>query len=270
MLAARSLKHLSRIDWIEPGRAADLFFDFSGDVRKLSLLIEVDLARFRIDVIVQPVQHRQRSLLLADMDSTMIGQECIDELADMVGVKAQVAEITERAMRGELDFEPALEERVALLKGLPVSVIAQVIDERIALTSGAQALVQAFRAAGGHTCLVSGGFTHFTGVIAQKIGFDEHHANVLEIENEQLTGRVVRPILGRASKAERLVVLCIQRQIPIEKTLAIGDGANDLDMIERAGLGVAYHAKPTLAAAADARIHYGDLSVLSYALGLKP
>jgi phosphoserine phosphatase len=204
------------------------------------------------------------------MDSTMIGQECIDELADRVGLKAHVAAITERAMRGEIAFEPALRERVALLEGLPVSVIEEVLSERIRLTPGARVLVKTMRANGARTCLVSGGFTLFTDRIAAAIGFDEARANTLTlIDGHKLAGSVAEPIFGRDGKRAALIELRGELGLAKEETLAIGDGANDLDMILEAGLGVAYHAKPKVAAAAAARIDHADLSALLYVQGYR-
>jgi phosphoserine phosphatase len=207
--------------------------------------------------------------LLADMDSTMIGQECVDELADYAGVKERVAKITERAMRGEIEFEPALRERVALLKGLPVSVIDEVLKTRITPTPGGRALVATMRAHGAYTCLISGGFTLFTSAVAAMLGFDEHRANELVVRDGKLTGEVKEPILGRAAKLATLIELLESVDLDDVDTLAVGDGANDLDMIRAAGLGVAYHAKPAVADAAAARIDYGDLTALLYAQGYR-
>ena len=222
-----------------------------------------------IDIIVQPVANRRKKLFLADMDSTMIGQECIDELADFAGLKSHVAAITERAMRGEIDFEPALRERVALLKGLDVKVIDDVLDTRITLTPGGRELVNTMRAHGGFTCLVSGGFTAFSRVVAERIGFQQNRANELLADDGKLTGLVSEPILGRAAKLATLLELRETHDIDAIDTLVVGDGANDLGMIERAGMGVAFHAKPAVAAAAHARIDFGDLSALLYMQGYK-
>ncbi len=222
-----------------------------------------------IDVVVQRTDNRRKKLFLADMDSTMIGQECIDELADFAGLKAHVAAITERAMRGEIDFEPALRERVALLKGLDVKVIDEVLDTRITLTPGGPELVHTMRAHGAYTCLVSGGFTLFSRVVAQRIGFHDNRANELLADNGKLTGAVAEPILGRAAKLATLLELRETHDIDAVDTLVVGDGANDLAMIEKAGMGVAFHAKPAVAAAAHARIDFGDLSALLYMQGYK-
>ena len=201
------------------------------------------------------------------MDSTIIQQECIDEIAVLAGVGEKVATITERAMRGELDFEAALTERVGLLADLDVTVLQQVIDTRLSVTPGAHVLVATMQANGGHCALVSGGFTFFTGHIAQTVGFNEHRANTLEIADERLTGRPVQPILGRAAKLEALRDLLRRLDLPENASLAVGDGANDLDMIGAAGLGVAFHAKPVVAAQADAQITHCDLTALLYLQG---
>lgn len=221
------------------------------------------------DLVVQPAANRRKKLFLADMDSTMIGQECIDELADFIGLKAHVAAITERAMRGEIEFEPALRERVALLKGLPVNVVDEVIEKHITLTPGGRALVATMRKHGAFTCLVSGGFTLFTGRIAAMIGFNEARANVLMVDGGKLAGLVQEPIFGRQTKRDTLIELRNKLGLSAQDTLVTGDGANDLDMIVEAGLGVAYHAKPKVAAAAPARIEHNDLSALLYVQGYR-
>src|SRR5206468_7770345 len=222
-----------------------------------------------IDIVVQPAGFRRKRLFLADMDSTMIGQECIDELADFAGLKAHVAAITERAMRGEIEFEPALRERVALLKDLPASVVDEVLAKRITLTPGGRTLVATMRAHGAYTCLVSGGFTLFTRAVAAKIGFQENRANELIVRDGKFTGEVKEPILGRAAKLATLVDLMESFDLDDIDSVVVGDGANDLAMIQAAGLGVAYHAKPAVAAAAAARIDHGDLTALLYAQGYR-
>jgi phosphoserine phosphatase len=221
-------------------------------------------------VVVQRTAGRRKALFLADMDSTMIGQECVDELADYVGLKAHVAAITERAMRGEIEFAPALRERVALLKGLPASVVDEVIAERIRLANGAHTLVATMRKNGAYSCLVTGGFTLFAKTIGAMIGFDESRANTLVVGADgRLTGEVTEPIFGREAKLATLTELRQRHALPPEATLAAGDGANDLAMIEAAGLGVAYHAKPKLAQAAAARIDHTDLTALLYLQGYR-
>jgi len=222
-----------------------------------------------IDIVVQPRAFRRKKLFLADMDSTMIGQECIDELADFAGLKAHVADITERAMRGEIEFEPALRERVALLKGLPVGVVDEVLARRITPTPGGRELVMTMRAHGAWTCLISGGFTLFTNAVAAMLGFQENRANQLIIRDGKLAGEVTEPIIGRAAKLATLIELTESFDLDDIDTLVAGDGANDLGMIQHAGLGVAYHAKPAVSAAAAARIDHGDLTALLYAQGFR-
>ena len=256
--------------WLDPGIAADIPFTPAGanDQRRLTNELRSALAGRAIDAVVQPVAHRRKRLFLADMDSTMIGQECIDELADHAGFKTRVAAITERAMRGEILFEPALRERVALLKGLPQSVVDEVIAHRIVLTPGGRTLVATMRAHGAYACLVSGGFTLFTSRIGALIGFDENRANTLLVDAEgRFAGHVGEPILGREAKLETLNELRQRFGLSREDILAVGDGANDIPMIEAAGLGVAYHGKPAVAEAAAARIDHGDLTALLYAQG---
>jgi phosphoserine phosphatase len=253
---------------LDSGIAIDIPFTPGGaDDKAVAERLRTALKDSPVDVVVQPLSGRRKKLFVADMDSTMIGQECIDELADYVGLKAHVAAITERAMRGEIAFEPALRERVALLKGLPVAVVDDVIAKRITLTPGGRTLVATIRANGVHTCLVSGGFTLFTGRIAAMIGFDEHRGNTLIVTDGKLAGRVQEPILGREAKLATLVELRDRLGLSPQETLAAGDGANDLAMIESAGLGVAYHAKPKVAEAAHARIDHGDLTALLYLQG---
>ncbi len=222
-----------------------------------------------VDVVVQRAANRRKKLFLADMDSTMIGQECIDELAAFVGLKAHVAAITERAMRGEIAFEPALRERVALLKGLPVETIDEVIEKHITLTPGGRTLVATMRSHGAFTCLVSGGFTLFTDRIAAMVGFNEARANTLTLEGDKLAGAVNEPIFGRETKRATLIELRIRLGLERDDTLVTGDGANDMDMIAEAGLGIAFHAKPKVAEAAPARIDHGDLTALLYVQGYR-
>ncbi|MDR9394318.1 MAG: phosphoserine phosphatase SerB [Roseovarius sp.] len=226
-----------------------------------------DLQDSRVDLVVQPGGNRRRKMLLADMDSTMIRQECIDELADMAGVGAHVKEITARAMNGELDFEGALLERVALLQGLDASVIDRVLAERISYMPGGRALVATMRAAGAHCVLVSGGFTAFTAKVAADLGFHENRANRLLIEDGTLTGEVARPILGREAKIQTLADVTARLGIDESDVIAVGDGANDLGMLGRAGTGVALHAKPSVAAECEIRINHGDLTALLFLQG---
>ncbi|MCB8821289.1 phosphoserine phosphatase SerB [Microvirga rosea] len=251
------------------GIAADLILPAHPSRTGVEAALRDLLGDAPVDIIVQPLEGRRKHLFLADMDSTMIGQECIDELADYVGLKAEVSEITERAMRGEIAFEPALRERVALLKGLPVAVVDEIIASRISLTPGGSTLVQTMRANGAYTCLVSGGFTLFTGPIAHKIGFHEHRSNHLIVDGGKLAGMVEEPILGREAKLATLIELRTRFGLSHQDTMAVGDGANDLSMLGEAGLGVAYHAKPAVAAAAHARVDHGDLTTLLYAQGYR-
>lgn len=263
----RAGARVGEIVWLAP-EAADIACE-AGHAAPVALVAQsrAALAGRPVDIVMQPAAGRRKALLLADMDSTMIGQECIDELADFAGLKAHVAAITERAMRGEIEFAPALRERVALLKGLPASVVDEVLDTRITLTPGGPELVRTMRANGAHTCLVSGGFTLFTGPVAARVGFDENRANRLVVENGRFAGQVEEPVLGREAKLATLRDLRAHFGLEPHATLVVGDGANDLDMIGDAGLGVAYHAKPKVAEAAGARIDHGDLTALLYLQG---
>jgi phosphoserine phosphatase len=248
--------------WVDEGDAADLAVpDLQGARTALQ-------DWNGCDVVVQPLKHRAKKLLVADMDSTMIGQECIDELADYAGFKPEVAAITERAMQGKLDFAHALTERVALLGGLEVAVIGKCIAERIRPNPGASTLVRTMRAHGAQTLLVSGGFTDFVAPIAQQLGFDDFSANVLERDDDTLTGRTQGPIVDSIAKKAALIEAQERLGLSSDVVLAIGDGANDLPMIQAAGLGVAYRAKPVLAEAADARLDHHDLNALLWAQGI--
>lgn len=220
-----------------------------------------------VDLVIQPAEGRRKKMLIADMDSTMIQQECIDELAEVAGVGAHVRDITARAMNGELDFEGALTERVALLAGLDAGVIDQVIAQRITFMPGGAALLQTMKGNGAYTVLVSGGFTAFTGHVAAHLGFDEARANTLLMENGRLTGQVAQPILGRAAKVQALEQVSARLGIDHFDVMAVGDGANDLGMLALAGAGVALHAKPSVAAQCDIPINHGDLSALLYIQG---
>lgn len=255
--------------WLFDEVAVDIPFTASADMRAIENRLREARGDLPIDVVVQPLAARRKKLFLADMDSTMIGQECVDELAEFAGLKAHVAGITERAMRGEIEFEPALRKRVALLRDLPASVVDEVLDKRITLTPGGRELVMTMRAHGAYTCLISGGFTLFTNVVAAKVGFQENRANRLVVRDGKFTGEVEEPILGRATKLATLIELTESFDLDDIDTLAVGDGANDLGMIQHAGLGVAYHAKPAVAVAAAARIDYGDLTALLYAQGYR-
>lgn len=250
--------------WLALNEAAE--FSFSAMPDNLWSVWD-DLQSQGVDLVVQPAEGRRKKMLLADMDSTMIQQECIDELAEEAGVGAHVKDITARAMNGELDFEGALIERVGLLKGLPVAVIDRVLDTRITLMPGGRELVATMKANGGYAALVSGGFTAFTARVATLIGFDENRANTLLTDGERLSGDVGRPILGREAKVEALEQISARLGIGEGDVLAVGDGANDLGMLGRAGTGVALHAKPSVAAQCNVRINHGDLTALLYIQG---
>ncbi len=265
--AASLLPHARSPIWLDEGIAADIPFTRTEyPLKDIADHLRAQLGG-DVDVFIQSGEQRRKALFLADMDSTMIEQECIDELADFVGLKDKVSEITERAMRGEIAFEPALRERVALLKGLPLSVVGEIIATRITLTPGARTLVRTMQAHGAYCALVSGGFTVFTGPIGALIGFDEDRSNVLIAEGGRLAGLVQDPILGKEAKLAALIELRTRFNLRREQTLAVGDGANDLAMLGEAGLGVAYRAKPAVAVAAHARVVYGDLTALLYAQG---
>lgn len=259
----------ARLYWLADGIACDIPLPEGSDPVEAEAAIRAVIAGKPIDLVVQEEETRRKTLLIADMDSTMIGQECIDELAAEVGLKEKVSQITARAMNGEIAFEPALRERVALLKGLPVAVISEVIEKRITLTPGGKELVATMRAKGGYAALVSGGFTAFTSRVAEMIGFDENRANTLVEEDGKLAGVVTDPILGREAKVDALEDIAAKLGITPADAIAVGDGANDLGMIQLAGSGVALHAKPAVAAEARMRIDHGDLTALLYIQGYR-
>jgi phosphoserine phosphatase len=250
--------------WLDPGVAAEFTL---GAVPANLWEVWQGLQGLGVDLVVQKAEGRKKRLLIADMDSTMIQQECIDELADEAGVGAHVAGITARAMNGELDFEDALRERVGLLAGLPETVIAGVIRDRITLMPGGPALLATMKANGAYAALVSGGFTAFTAQIATVLGFDENRANTLLVEGGKLTGKVADPILGKAAKVQALEEISARLGITPEQAIAVGDGANDLGMLGLAGAGVALHAKPSVQAQCDIRINHGDLTALLFLQG---
>jgi phosphoserine phosphatase len=258
---------VAAVDWLAPGIACDL--PFEGLAPELAeATVRDTLGAAPVDLAAQAQDGRRRRLLIADMDSTIITVECIDELADFAGIKDEIAAITERAMRGELDFEQALIARLDRMRGLPVTALERCYAERVRLTPGARTLVRTMAANGAVTALVSGGFTFFTERVAAAAGFAVNRANTLVFEDGRLNG-VARPILGADAKVRALVELREQAGLPPETTLGVGDGANDIPMLQQAGLGVAFHAKPKTAAAARARIDHGDLTALLYLQGYR-
>lgn len=255
--------------WLADDIACDIALRDGTDLDAAEAALRNVIGEAPIDLVIQNAETRRKKLLIADMDSTMIGQECIDELAAEVGLKDKVATITARAMNGEIDFEPALRERVALLKGLPITVVDEVIEKRITMTSGGPQLIATMKAKGFYTALVSGGFTVFTSRIGATLGFDENRANILLEKDGFLTGEVAEPILGKQAKVDSLLEIAKRLGISADDAMAVGDGANDLGMIGVAGAGVALHAKPTVAAQARMRIDHGDLTALLYIQGYR-
>jgi len=245
-------------DWLAPGIACEIPFDGKAST----------LAFEGVDAVVLPTANRRKRLLVADMESTVIENEMLDELAEFLGLRDRIAAITARAMNGELDFAAALNERVGLLQGLPVSKLDEAA-KRIRYTPGGATLVATMKKHGATCALVSGGFTHFTGRVKQALGFDSEAANVLKHDGKTLAGAVELPILGKEAKLATLDRLCVERGIPVGEALTVGDGANDLPMLKAAGLGVAFHAKPVVAAEVSARIDHGDLTALLYLQGYR-
>lgn len=267
VVALQDVVPRARIAPLSPGEAMDLYLT-EADAGVLRTRFREVVGNLAVDVVVQPFATRRKKLLVADMDSTMIEQECLDELADFARLKPQVAAITERAMRGEIEFAPALRERVKLLAGMPLSTIDRVID-RLTMSDGAETLIATMRVNGAFTLLVTGGFTAFAEPVADAIGFDDFQANRLLHANGRLSGLVAEPILGREAKLAALEATRNRLGLSPDETLAVGDGANDLDMIKAAGLGVAFHAKPKVAEAAAARIDHADLTALLFAQGYR-
>ena len=255
--------------WLADGIACDCLLPESSNPANTEKTIRNVFASLPIDVVVHEQNSRRRKALIADMDSTMIEQECIDELAAEAGLKEEVSKITARAMNGEIPFEPALKERVALLKGLSTGVIEQVLNDRITLTPGGKELVATMKSNGAYTALVSGGFTHFSKRIAQLLGFNENRANILRDEDGLLTGTVQPPILGMEAKVAALNQIAEQQEIHTSDFIAVGDGANDLGMLKAVGAGVALHAKPAVSKVAKIKIDHGDLTALLYIQGYR-
>ena len=252
------------LDWLAPDEAAE----FTLDVKPDNLWdVWADVQKLGVDLVLLPAKGRRKKVLIADMDSTMIEQECIDELADAAGVGDRVKAITKRAMNGELDFDGAVRERVGLMAGLDAGMIDKVLAERITYMPGGDVLLATMKAGGAYAALVSGGFTMFTAAVAARLGFDENRANTLLAEDNVLTGAVGEPILGRDAKVEALEEITQRLGLSDADVVAVGDGANDLGMLGRAGMGVALHAKPAVAAECDVRINHGDLSALLYLQG---
>ncbi len=257
-----------RMDWLDPGIAFDLPFQ-GPDPQILQKRLMAELTGKPIDIACQSVSARRKKMLIADMDSTIITVECIDELADFAGLKAKVSAITDAAMRGETDFAAALKKRVRLLAGLNETALQDVYDQRVALTAGAETLIRTMRQQGARTYLVSGGFTFFTGRIANLIGFHEHYANRLIIDQGKLTGHVEEPIVTSETKRQKLIMGRTALGLHPSQILAVGDGANDIPMLNEAGLGVAYHAREMVIRAADMAIRHSDLTGLLYIQGYR-
>jgi len=253
--------------WLSEGEAFDVHF--TGDLQKAKHTLSAHFANTAVDIAVQNLENRKKSMLIADMDSTMIEVECIDEIAAELGLKDKVAPITEAAMRGELDFNAALKERVALLKGLGVEKLQHVYDTRITYTAGGQELIATMNLHGAHTVLISGGFTFFTDRVGAHLGFKETHANLLGVEGGKLSGSVEEPILNAEAKYNNLVRIRTARGLQASSVLAVGDGANDIPMMKEAGLGIAYHAKEKARDAADVAINHTSLKSLLFVQGYK-
>ncbi len=255
-------------DWLSPDLACDILYSgFSPDVAESA--VRQYLRDAPVDIVAQPTANRRKRLLISDMDSTMIEQECIVEIAEYAGLRDEVSEITEAAMRGELDFSESLIRRAEMLHGLDVEVLYQAMNERVTEMPGAKALVRTMSKHGAYTTLVSGGFTYFTELVAKELGFHEHQANTLEIVAGRLSGKVIPPILDKQAKLMALEKHADELGLKVEETLAVGDGANDIPMLQGAGLGVAFHAKPLVAASAAAHVDHGDLTTLLYIQGYR-
>jgi len=256
------------IEWLNQDVACDIFFAVLA-LEEVKELLSHLLSELPFDFIVQKTENRRKKLLISDMDSTIIEQECIDEIADFANLKEEISEITERAMNGELDFKEALRERVSMLKGLSEDVLEKAFDQKISLTPGAKELVQTMKDNGAKTILVSGGFTFFTEKVSEQVGFEVNEANILQIESGELTGKVQEPILDKEAKLNSLRFYCEEAGIPLSDSIAVGDGANDLPMLLHSGIGIAYKAKKSVKKQANASIDACDLTALLYAQGYK-
>ncbi|MFV2034029.1 MAG: phosphoserine phosphatase SerB [Halocynthiibacter sp.] len=258
-----------RVDWLAQDEACDIYFDSSLSSAELTRRARLTLSGTSVDVVCIAVQGRRKKILVSDMDSTVINQECIDELGDAVGVGAKVKAVTADVINGDISFSEALRKRLALMKGMDFSVLVRVYEERITLQPGARVFVQTMRHHGAHCVLVSGGFSFFTSRIAERIGFHDHHGNELAFANGKLTGEIIEPILGRSAKLDTLKSLCAAGGLDLSDALAVGDGANDIKMIEAAGLGIAYHGSDLLRKKASACVDHGDLTALLYIQGFR-
>ncbi len=267
--AAAHAVSASGLYWLADGIACDIALPDGADRAVMEQKIREVIGDLPIDIAIQNAEGRRKNILIADMDSTMIEQECIDELAAEVGLKDKVSSITARAMNGEIEFDAALRDRVGLLKGLSLNVVDKVIEERITLMSGGMTLIATMKSKGAYCALVSGGFTVFTGPISKTLGFDEHQSNILIEEGGKLTGQVADPILGMQAKVDALNEIAAKLELSVDDAIAVGDGANDLGMLQLAGSGVALHAKPSVAAQAKIRLDHSDLTALLYLQGYR-
>ena len=261
------LETAGKSHWLSKREACDLFLESSLSAMDITAQAREALPAAAIDTVCTPVEGRRKKLLISDMDSTIINQECINELGDAIGIGPQISEITAAVINGDISFAEALRKRLALMKGMRRRVLESVYEERISLQAGARTLVQTMRHHQAFCILVSGGFSFFTRRIAERLGFHEHQANTLVFEEDRLTGEVLEPILGRSAKQHTLTRLCDEQGLEARDVLAVGDGANDINMIEAAGLGVAYHGSDSLKEQANASIEYGDLTALLYIQG---
>lgn len=264
---AERLASFGEIDWLSDGHAFDI--GVTGDLTAVLTAARAATEGLKADINLVETAGRRKKLIVSDMESTIVSCECLDELADIAGIKPQIAAITERAMRGEIAFEGALRERVALLKDLPVAALEQVMAEKVKLIGGARALVATMKAHGARTILVSGGFTYYTAQVTAMVGFDAHQSNTLHVADGKIAGTVGEPILGREAKLEALQKALGELKLDASEAIAIGDGANDLAMIQHAGMGIAFHAKPLVAAAARFAIDHNDLTAVLYLQGYR-